>query len=190
MKNLFFAAGIIVCTLLSCSSSKKLNTEAFPKLTDAENYFKSPNAISEQEALAMINGFPKHKTHLARQKHLQDAYVMFDTADLRKVITNSNVDNIKFVFASQSDDKHIKKYPTVIMRIKLKASALTSVNEAQHPSGDTEGIINDKMKGSFSTGQYGETTINDAKFFVNSVQYIKATQYCPPPSGCALTTNE
>ena len=186
MKNLFFAAGIMICTLLSCSSSKNLTNGTTTTLTDAENYFHSPNAISEQEAVAMINGFPKHKTHFARQRHLKDAYVMFDTADLRKVIINSNVDNIKFVFASQSDNKHVKKYPTVIMRIKLKPSALTSFNEAQYPAGNTEGIKGAKMKGSFMV----ETTINDGKFLVNSVQYIKAVQYCPPPSGCALTANE
>jgi hypothetical protein len=186
MKNLFFAAGIIVCTLLSCSSSKNLTNGTNTTLTDAENYFKSPNAISEQEALAMINGFPKHKTHFARRKHLKDAYVMFDPVDLHKVDTDSNVENIKFVFASQSDNKHVKKYPTVIMRIKLKPSALTSFNEAQYPAGNTEGIKGAKMKGSFMV----ETTINDGKFLVNSVQYIKAVQYCPPPSGCALTANE
>jgi hypothetical protein len=134
----------------------------------------------------MINGFPKHKTHFARRKHLKDAYVMFDPVDLHKVDTDSNVENIKFVFASQSDNKHVKKYPTVIMRIKLKPSALTSFNEAQYPAGNTEGIKGAKMKGSFMV----ETTINDGKFLVNSVQYIKAVQYCPPPSGCALTANE
>jgi hypothetical protein len=186
MKNLFFAAGIMILTLLSCSSSKNLTNGTTTTLTDAENFFHSPNAISEQEALAMISGFPKHMTHFARRKHLKDAYVMFDTADLHKVDTSSNVENIKFVFASQSDNKHVNKYPTMIMRIKLKDSTRISFNGEKYPANNMEEIMNDKTKGSFSTVSYRETTLPERKFFVNSVQYIKASYYCPPPSGCAL----
>jgi hypothetical protein len=186
MKNLFFAAGIVmIYTLLGCSSSKKMNNGTLSKATDAENYFGSPNAISEQEALAMIDGFPKHKTHFARKKYLKDAYVMFDKADLRKVDTNSNVENVKFVFASQSDKKHVKKYPTVIMRIKLKDS-LIAFNGEGAPANISEEIINNRSKGSFTGAQYQEETIYVDKFLVNSVQYIQASYYCPPPGGCVL----
>jgi len=111
---------------------------------------------------------------------------MFDTADLHKVDTSSNVENIKFVFASQSDNKHVNKYPTMIMRIKLKDSTRISVNGEKYPANNMEEIMNDKTKGSFSTVSYRETTLPERKFFVNSVQYIKASYYCPPPSGCAL----
>lgn len=130
MKNFFFAAGIMVCTLLSCSSSKNLNNQAFPKLTDAENYFKSPHAISEQEALAMINGFPKHKYHFTHKKKLLFSWASFDPEDLKKVATFTTVANVKFVLASQTT-KH-QNYPTVIMRIQLKPEVTSSVKAVQY----------------------------------------------------------
>lgn len=152
MKNLFFAAGIIVCTLLSCSSSKNLNNPA-TTLKTSQNFFGSSNAISEAEAIAMIKRFPRHKTHFRREKYLANAWAGFDLQDL-KTINNKmkNVAGIKFYFAGQIiKNKDTARYPTLVMQIMLK---------------DVD------------------------KNLFNSVQYIRAAQYCPPPSGCVLITNE
>lgn len=152
MKNLFFAAGIIVCTLLGCSSSKNLNNQA-TMLKTSENFFGSSNAISEAEAIAMIKRFPRHKTHFNRKRHLANAWAAFDLQDLKEINKKmENVAGIKFYFAGQIiTSKDTARYPTLVMQIMLK---------------DVD------------------------KNLFNSVQYIRAGQYCPPPPGCVLITNQ
>jgi len=152
MKNLFFAAGIIVCTLIGCSSSKNLNNQA-TMLKTSENFFGSSNAISEAEAIAMIKRFPRHKTHFNRKKRLANAWAAFDRQDLKQINDKmKNVADIKVYFAGQIiKNKDTARYPTLVMQIMLK---------------DVD------------------------KNLFNSAQYIKAAQYCTPPSGCVLITNE
>ncbi|MGN6530222.1 MAG: hypothetical protein ACTHK0_00535 [Ginsengibacter sp.] len=174
MKKLFFAGGIIVCTLLSCSSSKKLNNELFPKATTGENYFASSNAIPAQEALAMIHGFPKHKYHFLHKKRLLNAWAMFDPADINKVFKDSasTVDSVKFVLASWLNPYEKKPYPTVIMVVYIKPNIEYTFKPVNDGSWTIISVANREVVNVY-----------------NATQYIMASKphYCPPPpDGCTL----
>lgn len=166
MKKLFFVAGVIVCMVLGCSSSNNL-TGPFPKATKAEDYFTSPNALSEKEAKAMIQRFPKHKYRWTHKKRLLYTSAYFDTADVRKVFTNPNVDSV-FFFSSALVDTGVKHYPTVIMVIKIKSGIPIVFKESNHSGWAFIQVANSELASTY-----------------NSIQYIGGAVYCPPPSPCA-----
>lgn len=126
MKKLLFGGSVIVCFLISCATSKNMKSLSFPPLTPGQDYFGSRNSISEQEALAMIKGFPKHRHRTWGKKKLDNTWAMFDSNDLSKIDSDSNVENIKFVLAAQiSKYKDTARYPTIVIRIKLKTPVST-----------------------------------------------------------------
>ncbi len=134
MKNLFFAAGIIVCTLLSCSSSKNFDKDVCPHVTKSEDYFKSSNAICEKEAVAMINRFPRHKTRFNRKNNLSNSWSSFDLHDLQNLSDHiAHIDSIKIYFAGQIiRNRDTFRYPTYVMQIKLKNVDKNLANQFQY----------------------------------------------------------
>ncbi|SRR6185312_7040682 len=170
MKKLFIAAGITVCTLLGCSSSKDIKGP-FPKPTKAEDFFTSPNSISKKQGEAMIQQFPKHKYHFTHKKRLLNTFSYFDPADIRNVFTSPNVDSVFFVLSALVDTG-VKHFPTVIMVIKIK-SGIPIVFKDGRPSEWTFIQVANREIATF-----------------NTIQYIKGTGYCPPPSPCAAKSAE
>jgi hypothetical protein len=166
MKKLFFVSGVIVCMILGCSSSKDLKGP-FPKPTKAEDFFTSPNALSEKEAKAMVHLFPIHKYHVTHKKRLLYTSSYFDTADVRKVFTNPNVDSV-FFFLSALVDTGVKHFATVIMVIKIKTGISIVFEDANHSGWTFIQVANREFANTY-----------------NTIQYIKGTGYCPPPSPCA-----
>jgi hypothetical protein len=166
MKILFFVSGVLVFAILSCSSTKDLKGP-FPKPTQAENYFNSSNALSEKAAKAMIERFPKHTYHFTHKKRLLNTSSYFDTADIRKVFTNPNVDSV-FFFSSALVDTGVKHYPTVIMVIKIKSGIPIVFKDVNHSEWSFIQVANKEVANTY-----------------NTIQYIKGSQYCPPPYGCA-----
>lgn len=166
MKKLFFVSGVIVFVILGCSYSKYLKGP-FPKPTKAEDFFTSPNALSEKVATSMINVFPAHKYHFTHKKRLLYTSAYFDTADIRKVFTNPEVDSV-FFFASALIDTGVKHYPTVIMVVKIKSGIPIVFKDANHSGWTFIQVANSELPNTY-----------------NTIQYIKGSAYCPPPSPCA-----
>lgn len=137
MKKFIFLMVVVMLFLISCSSNKKISNDAdFSMLSASENYFNSPNAISESEAKAMIAGFPKHKYRGWRHKKLINGWSRFDTADIRKIITDPNVDSIKFFSAVvlKNNNRDSSLVPTLVIQVVFKPGTMGKGDALQQPS--------------------------------------------------------
>ena len=135
MKNLFFAAGIIVyINMISCSSTANLKNVTCDSAKPSENFFMSRNAVCEKTATAMIKNFPHHKPHFLghKEKKLLYAYAKFDTADLKSVVKSLNkIDSVVFSLAAWTDKKK-RFFPTVLMTCYMSASLDKNYNNVQY----------------------------------------------------------
>ena len=147
--------------LISCSSNKNLGQAYSSKVSDSENYFKSKFAINPILAKAMIEEFPKHNHRFFGKKKLNYEMATFDTDLLRKILSDPNVDSIKFFLARSQVRDSTYKYPTIVLQVKLNP-----------------GFI--KGKGSPDEESY---------FQFAKYQYLVAKTMCPPPYDCFLENN-
>ncbi len=164
MKKIIFLIGSAVFFLISCSTGKHARNqmaalENFKKPDSSENYFGSDNAISEEAAKKIIAKFPKHNYRGWRKKRLNSAWGFFDTTDLKKVVNNVNVEEIKFFWGAIDKDGD-KNVPTIVLQAKIRKTS-------HKPNGK---------------GSSGEQL-----FVPETYQYIISIGLCPPPDGdCAV----
>ncbi len=157
MKKIIFFMGLSMFFLISCSTNKNLGNNN-NRVEDSENYFKSSFALNPNLAKEEIGYFPKHIHRVTGKKIINGERATFDTELMAKILTDPNVDSIKFFLARSQVKDSTYKYPTIVLQVKLKSSFI---------------------KGKGSTNEEGY-------FLFAQYQYIGAKAMCPPPNDCMV----
>src|SRR6185312_4232390 len=142
MKRIIAFMAIIATCVLSCTSTKQ-NIQEKMSVSDyykdnpyAQPYLKEPYLkylTTGQWAKTYVNAFKKHNYRVTRKYHLDTAWSTFDSALLKTVLADDNIDSVAFLFAAfprsdRSVSKDSIRHPFIILEAIPKVVPIKTGN--------------------------------------------------------------